>query len=176
MKKGFTVLELLIVIAIIGILASVIIPSVNGGREKALKSRTLSELKTMATALELYRNDNNGNYPADVSRDLPPGLGAYLGGNQSAAWPDAPWPGSVYDWDNWDDPDYPGEKIYQISIRFCPAGGPLSACVFPPEPWAANFGVNSSYYYCIGGRCRAHLSEAYTYPGYCANCTVQPSP
>jgi prepilin-type N-terminal cleavage/methylation domain-containing protein len=175
MKKGFTVLELLIVIAIIGILASVIIPSVNSARGKATKSRATGEMKSMATALELYKSDHSGDYPPDASRNIPPGIEPYLAENDLDNWPDAPWPGSVYDWENWADPDFPGERIYQISIRFCPAGGTIDTCTFPDEPWAVGFDTQSSFYYCVAGRCRSHVSSPYNHPGYCANCAIQPS-
>ncbi len=165
--KGFTLIELLIVFTIIGILASFIFPRLQSAKSKTYMSRAQSEFKTMNTALAQYYLDTN-NYPPDANRDIPPGLGQYLAGYQAATWPKAPWPGSVYDWENWTDVD--GSKIYQISIRFCPAGGALSTCKFPTEPWAANFGVNSSVYYCVEGLCRSHINEAPGYPGYCVNC------
>ncbi len=170
-QEGFTLIETLIVLAIIGVLTSVIIPAVNYAREKAYYSRTLSEYKSMETALEMYVADHNGQYPDDVNRDLPAGLGPYLESGQGLAWPKAPWPGSVYDWDNWQDPDDPTERIYQVSIRFCPAGGDITTCKFPKETWAQNFGVNSSVYYCISGNCRSHINEPEDYPGYCVNCS-----
>lgn len=175
MKNGFTLIELLVVIAIIGLLSSVVLGSVSRAREKAYTVRALQEFKSFGQALELYSSDNDGNYPPDVSRNIPPGLEEYLTSNNNTDWPTAPWPGSSYDWDNWDDPDNTGEKIYQISIRFCPAGGNLASCHFPNEPWANNFNVNSAYYYCVSGHCRAHENEPYNYPGYCVNCATQPS-
>lgn len=115
---GFTVMELLIVIAIIAILASSVIASVRRARESAYFSKAKLEMKSIVGSLELYKDDNGGNFPPDADRDIPPGLEPYLApGN----WPQAAWPGSVFDWDNWDDP-ITHEKIYQISIRFCPIG------------------------------------------------------
>jgi prepilin-type N-terminal cleavage/methylation domain-containing protein len=172
--EGFTVLEIIIVLAIIGILASIVMGVIGKSREKAYYMRAQAEYKSMSEALEYYR-DEFGDYPPDVNRNIPPGLEVYLAGEMEGYWPAAPWPGSVYDWDNWDDSDHPGEKIYQISIRFCPIGGPLNACKFPRETWAANFNINSSVYYCVSGRCRAHQSEPINYPGYCVNCATQPS-
>ncbi len=165
MKKGFSIIELLVVISIIGYLAYIVIGSLNTAREKGNMSRARQELKNVAQALELYAIDHGG-YPPDVARGLPNGIEAYLPGG---VWPTAVWPGSVFDWDNGVDSSS-GLPIYQISIRFCPAGGPLSACQFPPESWAANFDVNSSLYYCVQGACRAHLDEVVNYPGYCINC------
>ncbi len=165
--RGFTLIEILIVISIIVVLASVVLQSVNGARKKAYLIRSVGEMRNLAVALELYKNDHNDNFPLDASRNMPAGLESYLPGG---IWPNAPWPNSVYDWDNWDDPDIAGEKIYQISIRFCPSGGPLSACTFPNEAWAVNFDIDSAAYYCIYGNCRSHVSQPKTYPGHCLNC------
>ncbi|OGE81020.1 MAG: hypothetical protein A3H72_01630 [Candidatus Doudnabacteria bacterium RIFCSPLOWO2_02_FULL_48_8] len=164
--KGFTLIELLIVITIIGVLATVVLMSINSSRENGYYSRASLETTEIAKSLLLYLQDN-GSYPPDANRDLPPGLEDYL---PAGEWPNGPWPGSVYDWDNWNDPDNPGQKIYQISIRFCPIGGPLSACNFPKAGWAADFGVNSALYYCLSGFCRAHSGEEADYPGKCINC------
>ncbi len=168
--SGFTIIELLVVIGIIGLLASIVLISLGTAREKGYYARALEEFHSMATALELYKNDHGGDYPPDASRSMPPGLEPYLATGAAQLWPDGPWPGSTYDWDNWDDPDHPGEKIYQISIRFCPSGGPLSACNFPKDSWAAGFNVDSALYYCLEGFCRAHANQPINYPGKCVNC------
>lgn len=167
--KGFSLIELLIVLAIISMIASMLYPRIQLAREKSYFSRAKAEFKTMNQALTQYYLDNNSTYPADVNRNVPAGIGQYVGGYQATTWPTAPWPNSVYDWDNWTDTD--GSKIYQISIRFCPASAVSTAsCTFPDEPWAANFDVNSSVYWCVSGACRAHINEAANYPGYCVNC------
>jgi prepilin-type N-terminal cleavage/methylation domain-containing protein len=169
-SKGFTLIELLVVIAIISILASIVFNSVGRAKDKAYFSRAKLEFKSMDTALALYYEDNE-DYPPDADRNIPSGLEEYLATAEGVdVWPSAPWPGSVYDWDNWDDPDNEGEKIYQISIRYCPAGGALEDCNFPNEDWAEGFGVNSAMYYCVSGSCRSHRNEPIDYPGYCVNC------
>lgn len=164
-SRGFSLLELLIVIAIIGILSTVILSNVRQAREAAYFAKAKKELRSIHQSLALYKDANNGNYPPDTFRDIPPGLEQYL---TSSGWPDAAWPGSVFDWDNGEDPDT-GEKIYQISIRFCPIGQP-DECRFPDRDWAEGFDIDSSVYYCISGPCRAHLAMPIDHPGYCVNC------
>jgi prepilin-type N-terminal cleavage/methylation domain-containing protein len=167
--RGFTLIELLVVIAIIGLLTSITLISVRSSIEKANLARTKVELRQIATALELYINKNGGSYPPDANRDLPAGLSTFLSGGN---WPKAPWPGSVYDWDNWapaDLTDAPQSQVYQISVRFCTSLTPL-VCNFPSEPWAQNFDYYSAVYYCLSGPCRAHSSKPLSHPGLCVNC------
>jgi prepilin-type N-terminal cleavage/methylation domain-containing protein len=59
---GFTLLELLIVVAIIAILAAIAIPNFLEAQTRAKAARTRSELKTIAVALESYAVDH-GRYP-----------------------------------------------------------------------------------------------------------------
>jgi len=61
-KKGFTLVELLIVMAIIGLLASIVLISLNIAKKKANDAKRLSDLKQIQIALEMY-NDENGSYP-----------------------------------------------------------------------------------------------------------------
>jgi prepilin-type N-terminal cleavage/methylation domain-containing protein len=62
-KKAFTLLELLIVIAIIGILVSIGVASYAQAQKKARDSRRTSDMKAVQAAFEQYYADNNGNYP-----------------------------------------------------------------------------------------------------------------
>ncbi len=65
-RKGFTLIELMIVIAIIIILAAIAIPNYLKMTERAKKSRVASDFETLATALEAYRTDW-GQYPVQTS-------------------------------------------------------------------------------------------------------------
>ncbi|MFB0532541.1 MAG: type IV pilin protein [Desulfatiglandales bacterium] len=57
-QKGFTLIELMIVIAIIGILAAIAIPQFSAYRRRAYNSAALSDLKNFTTAQEAYYVDN----------------------------------------------------------------------------------------------------------------------
>lgn len=168
-RRGFTLLEILIVCAIIVILAAAVFASLWSTRESTYLERAKADLVSIYQSLELY-HEKYGVYPSDTNRDVPPGLEVYLA---PGLWPDAAWPNSVFDWDNWAPSSLsydPKEQVYQISVRFCPIGGPLAACNFPNESWAANFDVQSAVYFCVQGPCRSHASKPVSHPGYCVNC------
>ncbi len=61
-KKAFTLIELLIVVAIIGILAAIAVPNFLNAQVRAQISRAHSDLKTLSTSIEMYNLDN-GSYP-----------------------------------------------------------------------------------------------------------------
>lgn len=58
MQRGFTLLELLVVMAIIAILASIAVPKFADYRRRAFDTRALSDLRNLAAAEELYFIDN----------------------------------------------------------------------------------------------------------------------
>jgi prepilin-type N-terminal cleavage/methylation domain-containing protein len=59
---GFTVLELLVVIAIIAVIASVVMASLNSSRKKARDARRVGDLSVLRKAVEIYLN-TNGRLP-----------------------------------------------------------------------------------------------------------------
>jgi len=61
-NRGFTLIELMIVIVIIGILATMLIPKIMERPEEARRIKAKSDIKTIESALKLYKIDT-GNYP-----------------------------------------------------------------------------------------------------------------
>lgn len=66
--RAFTLIELLTVIAIIGILAAIIIPTVGKVRESARNSQSVSNMRQLALAAQLFTNDN-GFFPGGRTRE-----------------------------------------------------------------------------------------------------------
>lgn len=62
-KSGFTLIELMIVIAIIAILAAILVPNFLKARAQGQLTACKSNCKNIATALEMYASDNGGRYP-----------------------------------------------------------------------------------------------------------------
>ena len=70
-SKGFTLIELMIVIAIIAVLAAIIIPNFVKSRQTANLAACEENEKNIAVACELYANANDGFYPTSLSKLTP---------------------------------------------------------------------------------------------------------
>ena len=62
-KNGFSLIELLVVISIIGVLTAVLMMNLVGARERARDSQKIQDLNNLKSALRMYYNDNQ-SYPA----------------------------------------------------------------------------------------------------------------
>jgi len=64
-RKGFTLVELLLVVLIIAILASIVVPRMAGAATEAKNSKCQANWANLVRALELYAANNDGAYPAN---------------------------------------------------------------------------------------------------------------
>src|SRR5450759_1995747 len=64
-RAGFTLIEVLLVVVIIGILAAVVVPRLSGRVQQSQVSAAKSSIASVGLALDLYETDN-GNFPASL--------------------------------------------------------------------------------------------------------------
>lgn len=79
-NKGFTLVEIMIVVAIIALLAAIAIPNVLRGRTSANESAAIGNLRALVSSQEMYRSVNNvypqtANWQADMYTNADPDFG-----------------------------------------------------------------------------------------------------
>lgn len=57
-QSGFTLIEIMVVVIIIGMLSAMIVPSIFGNQEKAMRIKAQTDIKSITQALSMYRLDN----------------------------------------------------------------------------------------------------------------------
>jgi len=70
-KRGFTLVEIILVIIIIGILAAIIVPKFAGQSDKAKIATTKANLNSLRSAVRLWQSDNDGTPPAALANLVP---------------------------------------------------------------------------------------------------------
>lgn len=70
-RRGFTLIEILIVVIILGILAAIVIPQFTNASQEAVESSVKTQLQTIRGQIELYRVKSGGELPAAGTDGLP---------------------------------------------------------------------------------------------------------
>jgi prepilin-type N-terminal cleavage/methylation domain-containing protein/prepilin-type processing-associated H-X9-DG protein len=71
LKKGFTLIEMLVVIAIIAIIIALISPAISSARQTAINAKCMSNLKNIGAATLTYMADNKGELPCRWTTEGP---------------------------------------------------------------------------------------------------------
>ncbi len=109
-RKGFTLIEILIVVAIIAILASIVIVGLGPAQQSGRDARRLSDIQGIQNGLELYYQkcgfypnaiDNTTACPGDTSNDFPGMVTAVVGSGVIASASNIP-----------NDPSYPHQSYF----------------------------------------------------------------
>lgn len=96
-EGGFTLVEIMIVVSIIALLATIAVPSFIRARERAREAKFVNALRVATGAFEMYAAEHDG-YPADVNRGIvPAGMASYF--DATFDWTKPTPYGGNWDWD-----------------------------------------------------------------------------
>lgn len=136
--SGFTLLELLLCIAIVGVLSTLLLPSLRSVRERSLAITSLSNVKTHVSAMTLYTSDNRDIYLDIVSPQADYGI---LRWNEFAR--RTVYFEQVRYWHFGMARRYYGGNI--SSGTFCVPGAPAGACTTQRGPGAAGYWYSAAF-------------------------------
>lgn len=93
-SRGFTLVEIMVVVVIIGLLAGMAVVALKHTRERALATRITNDLRQFRTAFQAFNLQNAGWPPATTAGTIPAGMEGYL----AAAYLNTREPGGAYSW------------------------------------------------------------------------------
>jgi prepilin-type N-terminal cleavage/methylation domain-containing protein len=120
-SKGFTMIELLVVIGIIGILAVIIMTSVSGSKNKSNDAKVKQQMANLKRTAEIYGSINNGNY-GSATGNCTTATGLFV--------------------------DTVSDVSRFVTVANYPSGTTL-ACYSSSTAWAASALLSSGQYWCV---------------------------
>lgn len=88
--EGFTLVELMVVIVIVGLLATVVLINVLPSQDKAMVTKARADIATLSQAMEMYRLDNF-TYPTDLNALVASDPARFRSGGYIKSLPSDPW-------------------------------------------------------------------------------------
>lgn len=128
-SKGFTIIEIMIVVAVLGILVTVAVPGYKQAKQSSLNARVMNDLRVFANAFQLY-NFEKGAYPPDSHNAV--GKPAEMVDYLPDAWLHPP-AGGFWGWDfqetnidpvnppnavSYREPDFTDEQMWDFENRY----------------------------------------------------------
>lgn len=167
-RLAFTLIELLLVIAIIALLAALLLPSLRSAREAGKRTTCINNLKQNHVGIQLYAEDSSGF--------VPPQDGAWIPNGYAAHWPQPfvvtgyipPPVGSVSNWATW----RPWDAAWKVKGIFqCPSEPAGDRPIWPTAYANGQFvaSANQWWYgshYKVPDKVYAHGTIAYPTTGY----------
>jgi len=133
--SGFTLTELLAVIAILGVLVSLVLAGIGLARDSARASRCLSNMRQIGVAMRLYAGEHRGN--------LAPAPRPWGGGQDNFWYRD--W---MYSYAPYIKDDFDKSRDWNMEVFWCPSFIPTSSKPGPQGPPAvANWQIQSTSYW-----------------------------
>ena len=173
-SKGFTLIELAVVLAIIAVLAAILTPLVTGYLDQARIARAQADLRTIADALRLHQRDT-GRYPiyetaADYTADVVGGGAGLIGGPGTNPTDIATWASGVTVSTTGLE-TYINANFTNVAANPFPRAGfrgPYVASI-DVDPWgfkyiltAAHLGANTNHAYVVSAGPNNTIETAYT--------------
>lgn len=145
-RRGFTLVELLVVIGIIAVLLAILLPSLSKARESAFRVQCASNMRTIGQLLYLYAHDNGGTLPPSMLQQRPDGSLKYrtFGTGNTGFLGPALYPKYVEDGRIFYCPSAAGSLTYDGDMGWESPSGRQRLLAFTNP---TDLGLYSSYYY-----------------------------